>query len=90
MAKRPSTIHVENFVWNEIERIQKEQDITSRNTAIEYLVAEYRGLKLQLGKSNIVIDVNENFEKETKIEENSKKKDDFDVALKNLEDGMAD
>ena len=55
MAKKSSTIHVEEFVWKEIENIQKNQNITSRNTAIEYLVAEYRGLKKQSGKLEAIV-----------------------------------
>ena len=58
MAKKSSTIHVEEFVWKEIENIQKNQNITSRNTAIEYLVAEYRGLKKQAGKLEPIVDDN--------------------------------
>nr|DAS56370.1 MAG TPA: hypothetical protein [Bacteriophage sp.] len=58
MAKKSSTIHVEEFVWKEIENIQKNQNITSRNTAIEYLVAEYRGLKKQAGKLEHIVDDN--------------------------------
>ncbi|MDY3960153.1 hypothetical protein [Romboutsia timonensis] len=54
MAKKSSTIHVEDFVWDEIENIQKSQGISSRNTAIEYLVAEYRGLKRQPVKDDII------------------------------------
>ena len=61
MAKKSSTIHVEDFVWDEIENIQKSQGISSRNTAIEYLVAEYRGLKGQSGKSEITVDDNKKF-----------------------------
>lgn len=58
LAKKSSTIHVEEFVWKEIENIQKNQNITSRNTAIEYLVAEYRGLKKQAGKLEPIVDDN--------------------------------
>lgn len=83
MAKKSSTIHVESFVWDEIDNIQKEQGISSRNTAIEYLVAEYRGLKNQSVKPNTVIT-------EIKEEVKPKIKDAFDIALDNLEDGMAD
>ena len=53
MAKKSSTIHVEEFVWKEIENIQKNQNITSRNTAIEYL-----GLKKQAGKLEPIVDDN--------------------------------
>lgn len=80
MAKKSSTIHVENFVWDEIENIQKNQGISSRNTAIEYLVAEYRGLKMQSGKSDIVVD-------EVK-EENKKQVDPLIDKLQQQEDDM--
>lgn len=80
MAKKSSTIHVEEFVWKEIENIQQSQDITSRNTAIEYLVAEYRGLKMQSGKSDIVV---------TEVKEEAKKQvDPLIDKLQQQEDDM--
>ena len=41
-----------------MERDREHQNITSRNTAIEYLVAEYRGLKKQAGKLEHIVDDN--------------------------------
>ena len=77
MAKKSSTIHVEDFVWDEIENIQKSQGISSRNTAIEYLVAEYRGLKGQSGKSEITVDDNKKFV-EKQIDPLTKKLDELE------------
>ena len=77
MAKKSSTIHVEDFVWDEIENIQKSQVISSRNTAIEYLVAEYRGLKGQSGKSEITVDDNKKFV-EKQIDPLTKKLDELE------------
>lgn len=84
MSKKSSTIHVEDFVWDEIENIQRSQGISSRNTAIEYLVAEYRGLKRQSGKPVIIVDDNkEDIEK--KVE---KQTDLLTQKLDKLEDDM--
>ena len=77
MAKKSSTIHVEDFVWDEIENIPKSQGISSRNTAIEYLVAEYRGLKGQSGKSEITVDDNKKFV-EKQIDPLTKKLDELE------------
>ena len=77
MAKKSSTIHVEDFVWDEIENIRKSQGISSRNTAIEYLVAEYRGLKGQSGKSEITVDDNKKFV-EKQIDPLTKKLDELE------------
>jgi hypothetical protein len=86
LAKKSSTIHVENFVWDEIENIQKSQGISSRNTAIEYLVAEYRGLKMQSGKSDIIITDNKE-----EVEETVKKEPDvLSQRLQESEDNMPD
>ena len=86
MAKKSSTIHVENFVWDEIENIQKSQGISSRNTAIEHLVAEYRGLKMQSGKSDIIITDNKE-----EVEETVKKEPDvLSQRLQESEDNMPD
>lgn len=90
MAKKSSTIHVEEFVWKEIERVQNEYGISSRNTAIEYLIAEYKSLKGQSGKVETVA-APEEVKQEVKVEEvKPNVKDAFDNALDNLEDGMPD
>lgn len=83
MSKKSSTIHVEDFVWDEIENIQRSQGISSRNTAIEYLVAEYRGLKRQSGKPVIIVDDKGDVEK--KVE---KQTDPLAQKLDKLEDDM--
>lgn len=86
MAKKSSTIHVEEFVWKEIENIQKNQNITSRNTAIEYLVAEYRGLKKQAGKLEPIVDDN----KECVEKQVEKTIDPLAKKLNIMEDDMPD
>ncbi|WP_286149588.1 MULTISPECIES: hypothetical protein [Bacillota] len=83
MSKKSSTIHVEDFVWDEIENIQRSQGISSRNTAIEYLVAEYRGLKRQSSKPVIIVDDKGDVEK--KVE---KQTDPLTQKLDKLEDDM--
>lgn len=84
MAKKSSTIHVEGFVWDEIENIQKSQGISSRNTAIEYLVAEYRGLKKQTGNTEITNKEDENH----KVDENKPSTDLLASRLKQMENDM--
>lgn len=86
MAKKSSTIHVEEFVWKEIENIQKNQNITSRNTAIEYLVAEYRGLKKQSGKLEAIV-----YDNKGSVEKQVEKTiDPLAKKLNTMEDDMPD
>lgn len=45
MAKRSSTIHIEECFWELIDNYQLKHKISSRNTAIECLLSEYRAFK---------------------------------------------
>lgn len=42
MAKKSSTVHLEQSTWDEIEKYQKENGITGRNDAIERMLLERR------------------------------------------------
>ena len=86
MAKKSSTIHVEDFVWKCFEKYQEENDITSRNTAIECIIAEYKALK-SIGSNPIQNNNNivKTIDKEDKKEENM-----MFAKLKQMEDDMLD
>lgn len=58
--KKSSTIHVEGKVWDEIDEYMKENNITSRNTAIEWMFVERR-LLLKLS-NNLISNNQENLE----------------------------
>lgn len=59
MAKKSSTVHLEQSTWDEIAQYQKEYDISSRNDAIERMMVERRVL---LGiRSHIAPAKNEEF-----------------------------
>lgn len=45
MAKKSSTIHIEQCFWDLIEDYQKNNGMDSRNLAIECLLSEYKALK---------------------------------------------
>ena len=45
MAKKSSTIHIESCFWDLIDNYQKVNDMSSRNTAIECILSEYKALK---------------------------------------------
>ena len=42
MARKSSTIHIEETFWNDIVEYMKENNIVSRNTAIEQMLMERR------------------------------------------------
>ena len=44
MAKIASTINIEEMFWNEIKSYMLKNNITNRNTAIEYMLLERRTL----------------------------------------------
>ena len=44
MAKIASTINIEEMFWNEIKLYMLQNNITNRNTAIEYMLLERRTL----------------------------------------------
>jgi hypothetical protein len=48
MPKKPSTVNLEESVWNDIELFMKENNV-NRNTAIEWMLIERRTL---LARSN--------------------------------------
>lgn len=51
MAKKSSTIHIEEGFWDEISSYMKENKIDSRNTAIEQMLMERRVLLMALNSN---------------------------------------
>lgn len=88
MAKKSSTIHVEGFVWKCIEEYQALNDITSRNTAIECMISEYKALKELSIKSSEIEHIEINKEP-TEIEE-PRKENPMYSKLQSMEDDMPD
>ena len=87
MAKKSSTIHIENCFWDLIDSYKKENNMSSRNTAIECILSEYKALKEN--KQIIKDSSNMNFEKnETKKE--IPEKNPIAAKLKQMEDDMQD
>ena len=87
MAKKSSTIHIENCFWDLIDSYKKENNMSSRNTAIECILSEYKALKEN--KQIIKDSSNMNIEKnETKKE--ISKKNPIAAKLKQMEDDMQD
>lgn len=57
MAKKSSTIHIEQCFWDLIESYQNENKMSSRNTAIECILSEYKALKgISVRPSEIIKD----------------------------------
>lgn len=86
MAKKSSTVHLEQSTWDEIEKYQKENGITGRNDAIERMLLERRLLM------NLNIQPHSQFKSkpvEKKLEE--KEPEEFkaaDAAISKLEEDM--
>lgn len=57
MAKIASTINIEEMFWNEIKSYMLQNNITNRNTAIEYMLLERRTLLSE--PNNKITTVNE-------------------------------
>lgn len=57
MAKIASTINIEEMFWNEIKLYMLQNNITNRNTAIEYMLLERRTLLSE--PNNKITTVNE-------------------------------
>lgn len=45
MAKKTSSVHIEEYFWNLIEEYQNSKGIQSRNTALENILTEWNILK---------------------------------------------
>lgn len=81
MAKKSSTIHIENCFWKLIDDFQYENDMSSRNTAIECILSEYKALKSFCKPAKL-----ENIE----VIDKEKDKDLMTNRLDDLENGMGD
>lgn len=86
MAKKSSTIHIENCFWDLIEDYQKSNDMNSRNTAIECILSEYKALKNLSSNSLITKEKNDKQYNELAID----KRDPMDDKLSQMEDDMPD
>lgn len=82
MAKKSSTIHIENCFWDLIDEYKNENNMSSRNTAIECILSEYKALKgtRQILKVDKDITTNEKKQDHSKIFEK----------IKQMEDDMPD
>lgn len=56
MARKSSTIHIEESFWNEISGYMKENKIDSRNAAIEQMLLERRILLKVLDHKQAVVE----------------------------------
>jgi hypothetical protein len=68
MSKKPSTVNLEESVWNDIELFMKENNV-NRNTAIEWMLIERRTLLARTSNTTTAQTSNENKTEETYIEE---------------------
>ena len=82
MAKKSSTIHIENCFWDLIDNYQKANNMSSRNTAIECILSEYKALK----ETKEIIKDNTHITTENK----TSKEDPMVAKLKQMQDDMAD
>ena len=82
MAKKSSTIHIESCFWDLIDNYQKVNNMSSRNTAIECILSEYKALK---GTKEIIKD-----NTHTTTENKTSKEDPMVAKLKQIQDDMAD
>ena len=84
MAKKSSTVYIEENFWDMISKFQAERDLSSRNDAIQVILSEWSILK-QIDFNNIQVNVNigdisqvikqsENIIEDEKIEEDEDQK----------------
>ena len=81
MAKKSSTIHIENCFWDLIDDYKKDNGMSSRNTAIECILSEYKALK---GAKQVIKD-NKNI-----VEKESSEDNPMSDKLKQMDDDMPD
>ncbi|MDO5836930.1 MAG: hypothetical protein Q4P17_10500 [Methanobacterium sp.] len=84
MAKRSSTVHLEESTWNEIEEYRKKFGC-NRNEAIERMFVERR-IILNINNRNI----NDNIPIIEKIKSEEKKDDDISKAMDSVYNEMPD
>lgn len=87
MAKKSSTIHIENCFWDLIDAYQKENNMSSRNTAIECILSEYKALK-RVGTNGVSITSTTNIPKAEHKE--SEKNNPMYGKLRDMENDMPD
>lgn len=86
MAKKTSSIHIENKLWDYIAEYQAKNGIDSRNTAIEWILVEHRG---KCSTSQIV-EHEENSKDENIANKPNIEQRESDLMLKQMEDEMPD
>lgn len=81
MAKKSSSVHIEEVIWDYIDSYKKEHNLGSRNTAIEWIILEHKAGKISSvsTKNNI-----------QNVIEESEKNDEMIDALKGIQDSMPD
>lgn len=85
MAKKTSSIHIEQKLWDYIADYQKQNNIDSRNTAIEWILVEHRG---NCSTSNpVVVKDEKNVDKNTNTNLEYRESDSI---LQQMEDDMPD
>ena len=82
MAKKSSTIHIENCFWDLIDEYKNENNMSSRNTAIECILSEYKALK----GTRQILKVDKDITKNEKKQDNSE----LFKKIKQMEDDMPD
>ena len=75
MAKKTSSIHIENKLWDYIADYQLKNGIDSRNTAIEWILVEHRNNRSASREKNIENITNHNETNNKKIEIEPKESD---------------
>lgn len=90
MAKKTSSVHIEEYFWSLIEEYQNSKGIQSRNTALENILTEWNILK----KLNLTPNTNNEIKtKDSNIDDNneikSKKDDGLDSVINNIYSGMS-
>ncbi|MEF9991268.1 MAG: hypothetical protein RR835_02320 [Peptostreptococcaceae bacterium] len=89
MAKKSSTIHIEQCFWDLIEDYQKNNGMDSRNLAIECLLSEYKALK-SITQVNFNNQSNLSDKDDNGFERKADKNDPLKKKLLQMESEMAD
>lgn len=84
MAKKTSSVHIESTLWDYIDEYQKKNGISSRNTAIEWMLVEHRGNCSTSSKKDAMVE--ENSKKDT-VNHNIEPRE-TDILLEQMENDM--
>ena len=88
MAKKTSSVHIEEYFWSLIEEYQNSKGIQSRNTALENILTEWNILKNLNLNSNTRNGIKY---KDSNIDSNNEPKEDdgFVSVIKDIYSGMS-